>query len=108
MNTLPLAATAVNINELALLGVGVLIVVSILAITGQLILSYLGQRNLNDIHSLGIQAVIAQNQQTNLANELQQTNQTGEADPQDGPVKAVRVDQRGDTPDDGDQEGGRT
>lgn len=79
LSTVPLAASSVNLNRLALLGVGVLIAVSILAITGQLILSYLSQRNLNDIHSLGIQAIIAQNQQTNLANELQQTNQTGPA-----------------------------
>jgi uncharacterized protein (UPF0303 family) len=75
-----LLQTTVNVNELALLGVGVLIVVSILAVTGQLILSYLGQRNLNDIHSMGIQAVVAQNQQTNLANELQETNQTTDDD----------------------------
>lgn len=66
----------VNINQLALLGVGLLVVVAILAVAGQLILSYLGQRNLNDIHALGIEAVVAQNQQTNLANELQQTNDT--------------------------------
>ena len=68
--------TAVDINELALLGVGVLIVVSILAVVTQAALSYLSQRNLNDIHSMGIQAVIAQNQQTSLANELQETNDT--------------------------------
>lgn len=68
------AQATVDINELALLGVGTLVVVSILAVVGQLILSYLGQRNLNDIHALGIEAVVAQNQQTNLANELQETN----------------------------------
>lgn len=70
------AEPVVNINQLALLGVGLLVVVAILAVAGQLILSYLGQRNLNDIHALGIEAVVAQNQQTNLANELQQTNDT--------------------------------
>ncbi len=72
------AEPVVNINQLALLGVGLLVVVAILAVAGQLILSYLGQRNLNDIHALGIEAVVAQNQQTNLANELQQTNDTDE------------------------------
>jgi len=70
------AGPVVDINQLALLGVGLLVVVAILAVAGQLILSYLGQRNLNDIHALGIEAVVAQNQQTNLANELQQTNDT--------------------------------
>jgi len=82
MTTLTTVAQAtepvVNINQLALLGVGLLVVVAILAVAGQLILSYLGQRNLNDIHALGIEAVVAQNQQTNLANELQQTNRTDE------------------------------
>lgn len=70
----------VDVNELALLGVGVLIVVAILAVVGQTILSYLAQRSLNDIHSMGIEAVIAQNQQTSLANELQETNDTDEND----------------------------
>lgn len=80
LTTVASSAPVVNINELALLGVGLLVVVAILAVAGQLILSYLGQRNLNDIHALGIEAVVAQNQQTNLANELQQTNQTDDND----------------------------
>jgi len=70
------AGPAVDINQLAVLGVSLLVVVAILAVAGQLVLSYLGQRTLNDIHALGIEAVVAQNQQTNLANELQQTNET--------------------------------
>jgi uncharacterized protein (UPF0303 family) len=70
-----LQSSAVNVNELALLGVGVLITVAILAVVVQTILSALAQRNLNDIHSMGIQAVIAQNQQSNLADELQETDE---------------------------------
>lgn len=67
--------STVNINELALLGVGSLVVVMLLAAVAQVGLSYLGQRNLNDIHSMGIQAVVAQNQQSNLADELQETDE---------------------------------
>ena len=66
--------TVVDINDLALLGVGVLIVVSILAVVTQAVLSYLAQRNLNDIHALGVEAIVAQNQQSNLADELQETD----------------------------------
>lgn len=80
VTTVAQSAPVVDINELALLGVGLLVVVAILAVAGQLVLSYLAQRNLNDIHALGIEAVVAQNQQTNLANELQQTNQTSDDD----------------------------
>jgi len=77
--TLAQTGPAVNVNELALLGVGVLIIVALFAVVTQAILSFLAQRNLNDIHSMGIEAVVAQNQQTNLANELQETNETDDS-----------------------------
>ncbi len=51
----------VDINELALLGVGAVVVIMILAVLGQMGLSYLAQRNLNDMNSLGIQAVVGTN-----------------------------------------------
>jgi len=53
--------TGVNINELALLGVGAVIVVMILGILAQIGLSYLAQRNLNDQLSIGVQAIVGGN-----------------------------------------------
>jgi len=53
--------TGVNINELALLGVGAIIIVMILGILAQTGLSYLAQRNLNDQLSIGVQAIVGGN-----------------------------------------------
>jgi hypothetical protein len=52
---------SVDINELALLGVGAVVVLMILGILAQIGLSYLGQRNLNDQLSLGMQAIVGSN-----------------------------------------------
>ena len=72
-----LAQTSViDLNQLALLAVGLLIVVAILGAGVQAYLTAQAQRNLNDIHSMGIQAVVAQNQQSNLADELQETDES--------------------------------
>lgn len=64
----------VDLNQLALLAVGLLIIVAVLGAGVQAYLTAQAQRNLNDIHSMGIQAVVAQNQQSNLADELQETD----------------------------------
>lgn len=70
-----LAQTGViDLNQLALLAVGVLVLIAVLGAGVNTYLSAQAQRNLNDIHSLGIQAVVAQNQQSNLADELQETD----------------------------------
>lgn len=52
---------SVDINELALLGVGAVVVLMILGILAQIGLSYLAQRNLNDQLSLGMQAIVGSN-----------------------------------------------
>jgi len=65
----------VDLNQLALLAVGLIVVVAILGAGVQAYLTAQAQRNLNDIHSMGIQAVVAQNQQSNLADELQETDE---------------------------------
>jgi len=52
---------AVDLDTLALYGVGLLVIVSILAVGAQVVLSFLAQRNLNDLHSLGMQAIVANN-----------------------------------------------
>jgi len=67
--------TVVDLNQLALLAVGLLIVIAVLGAGVQAYLTAQAQRNLNDIHSMGIQAVVAQNQQSNLADELQETDE---------------------------------
>jgi hypothetical protein len=51
----------VNINSLAVIGVGALITVMILSVLAQLGLSYLAQRNVNDQLSLGIQGIVGTN-----------------------------------------------
>jgi hypothetical protein len=53
--------TAPDIGYLAGLGLGAVIVVMLVAVTAQVGLSYLGQRNLNDQLSLGMQAVVGAN-----------------------------------------------
>lgn len=68
--------SVVDLNQLALLAVGLLIVVAIMGAGVQAYLTSQAQRNLNDIHSMGIQAVVAQNQQSNLADELQETDES--------------------------------
>lgn len=52
---------AVDINQLALLGVGAVVVVMILATLAQVGLSYIAQRNLNDQLSLGVQGIVGTN-----------------------------------------------
>ena len=69
------SGTVVDLNQLALLAVGLLVVIAILGAGVQAYLTAQAQRNLNDIHSMGIQAVVAQNQQSNLADELQETDE---------------------------------
>jgi hypothetical protein len=51
----------IDLNELAIIGVGAVVSVMILAILAQIGLSYLGQRNLNDQLSLGMQAIVGSN-----------------------------------------------
>jgi len=51
----------VNINSLAVIGVGAVITVMILAVLAQVGLSYLAQRNVNDQLSLGIQGIVGTN-----------------------------------------------
>ena len=67
--------TVVDLNQLALFAVGLLVVITVLGAGVQAYLTAQAQRNLNDIHSMGIQAVVAQNQQSNLADELQETDE---------------------------------
>jgi hypothetical protein len=61
---------AVDINQLALLGVGAVIVVMMLAILAQIGLSYLAQRNLNDQLSLGIQGIVGTNNLRTIDNQM--------------------------------------
>jgi len=66
-----LLQAGVNINELAILGIGAVITVMILAILSQIGLSYLGQRNLNDQLSLGMQAIVGSNNLRVVDNQQQ-------------------------------------
>jgi hypothetical protein len=52
---------AIDINQLALLGIGAVIIISMVAILAQVGLSYLAQRNQNDILAQGLQAVVGTN-----------------------------------------------
>jgi hypothetical protein len=61
MLTATLLQAGVDIQDLAMIGVGAVVVVMILAILAQIGLSYLGQRNLNDQLSLGMQAIVGSN-----------------------------------------------
>jgi len=61
MLTSTLLQAGVDIQNLAMVGVGSVVVVMILAILAQIGLSYLGQRNLNDQLSLGMQAIVGSN-----------------------------------------------
>lgn len=51
----------VDINDLAILGIGAVITIMILAVLAQVGLSYLGQRSLNDQLGLGMQAIVGSN-----------------------------------------------
>jgi hypothetical protein len=51
----------IDLNDLAVIGVGSVVTIMILAILAQIGLSYLGQRNLNDQLSLGMQAIVGSN-----------------------------------------------
>jgi len=62
---------AIDINQLALLGVGAVIVIMILAVLAQIGLSYLAQRNLNDQLSLGIQGVVGVNNLQTIDNQME-------------------------------------
>lgn len=66
----------IDLNQLALLAVGLLIVIAVIGTGVQGYLAANAQQNLNNIHSQGIQAVVAQNQQSNLADELQETDES--------------------------------
>ncbi len=48
-----------TLSEIAVFSI---IVISIIAVLIQALLSYLSQRNLNDLHSMGIQAIIGVNE----------------------------------------------
>jgi len=65
-----IGARTVDINELALLGVGALVVVMVLAMLAQVGLSYLAQRNLNDQLSLGIQGIVGSNNLRAIDNQM--------------------------------------
>jgi len=65
-----IGARTVNINGLALLGVGAVVVVMILAVLSQVGLSYLAQRNLNDQLSLGIQGIVGSNNLRAIDNQM--------------------------------------
>ena len=63
-----------TIELVVLAGVLGIVSAGLLAIIAQVFLSYLAQRNLGDIHSMGIEAVVAQNQQSELARSLDDPN----------------------------------
>jgi len=65
-----IGAQTVNINEIALLGVGAVVVVMVLAVLSQVGLSYLAQRNLNDQLSLGIQGIVGSNNLRAIDNQM--------------------------------------
>ena len=59
-----------TIEITALAGVLGIIVAGLLGVIAQVFLSYLSQRSLTDIHSMGVEAVVAQNQTGQLADSL--------------------------------------
>ena len=67
---------AVDLDTLALYGVGLLVIVAILAVGAQVVLSFLAQRNLNDLHSLGMQAIVANNDIQTVDRALDDRNRT--------------------------------
>jgi hypothetical protein len=80
---------AIDINQLALLGVGGVLVVMILAVLAQVGLSYLAQRNLNDQLSLGIQGIVGTNNLRTIDNQMD------DRDGQGGNAVALRSGQDG-------------
>lgn len=53
--------TAPDLELLAGLGLGAVIIIALVAVVAQVGLSYLAQRNLNDQLSLGMQAIVGAN-----------------------------------------------
>lgn len=70
--------STVNINELALIGVGAIIVVMLAAVLVQAGLSFLAQRNLNDQLSLGVQGVVGVNNLRTIDNQQEPDGNDGE------------------------------
>jgi len=68
-SALQASGSTVNINELALIGVGAIIVVMLASVLVQAGLSFLAQRNLNDQLSLGIQGVVGVNNVRTVDNQ---------------------------------------
>ena len=83
MNLIALQA-GIDINELALLGVGAVITIMILAVLAQIGLSYLAQRNLNDQLSLGLQAIVGGNNLRIVDNQQDDAPTTESSDSDSG------------------------
>ena len=65
------ALMVIDTIELTVLsGVLGIVAAGLLGVIAQVFLSYLSQRSLTDIHSLGVEAVVAQNQTGQLADSL--------------------------------------
>jgi len=80
MLTATLLQAGVDIQDLAMVGVGSVVVVMILAILAQIGLSYLGQRNLNDQLSLGMQAIVGSNNLRVVDNQQEDNIDNGNND----------------------------
>jgi len=78
MSTLTLLQAGVDINDLAILGIGAVITVMILAVLAQIGLSYLGQRNLNDQLSLGLQSIVGSNNLRVIDNQQEDSMNEGD------------------------------
>jgi len=78
MLTSTLLQAGVDIQDLAMVGVGSVVVVMILAILAQIGLSYLGQRNLNDQLSLGMQAIVGSNNLRVVDNQQEDSIENGD------------------------------
>jgi hypothetical protein len=77
MLTPTLLQAGVDIQDLAVIGVGAVVVVMVLAILAQIGLSYLGQRNLNDQLSLGMQAIVGSNNLRVVDNQQEDNIENG-------------------------------
>lgn len=64
----------VNMQTLSELAVASIIIISIIAVLIQALLSYLAQRNLNDMHTLGIQAIIGTNEMVIIDEAMDRRN----------------------------------
>jgi len=78
MLTPTLLQAGVDIQDLAIIGVGAVVVVMVLAILAQIGLSYLGQRNLNDQLSLGMQAIVGSNNLRVVDNQQEDSIENGD------------------------------